>query len=57
MQRRNSLEDTKRLGLRIDADLHRKLRLISVNEDISLNFLLEEILREYADNYSGSLSL
>lgn len=46
MKRKESIENTQKLSLRIDKDLHKKLRLLSVQENVSMNLLVEEMIRD-----------
>lgn len=40
---------TKALNANIDADLHRRLKLLSVTKEISMRAILEEALAAYLD--------
>ena len=49
--KRDTEEKTVQISLRVPESVRKELKLISVKEDKSLNFLLEEIVTSYLNNY------
>lgn len=49
--KRDTEEKTVQISLRVPESVRKELKLISVKEDKSLNFLLEEIVTYYLNNY------
>lgn len=53
-ERSTDYSSNTRLGIRIDKDLHKKLKLISVQEDKSMTLLIEELIRDFVEKYEQS---
>ncbi|GJM15984.1 MAG: hypothetical protein DHS20C13_13110 [Thermodesulfobacteriota bacterium] len=49
--KRDTEEKTVQISIRVAESVRKELKLISVKEDKSLNFLLEEIVTSYLKKY------
>lgn len=50
--KRDTKEPTVQISIRVPESVRKQLKLISVEEDKSLNLLLEEIVFSYIEKYS-----
>lgn len=41
--------EEKRMTIRIDADLHRRFKVLSVERDFSMNDKVEELIKQYVE--------